>query len=109
MRPSETPRSASSMAGASSSPNDLVPQRDSRTYQASTTPGTVPANNESLHGSRGVARTANQLLHGLARYVIRRRFESRSALRLRIKDEHGDGRQESNECSAHGKSVSHSE
>src|SRR5216683_7210982 len=52
MRPRETPRSASSIAGASSSPNDLVPQRDSRTYQASTTPGTVPANNESLEGSR---------------------------------------------------------
>ena len=38
------------MAGASNSAKLLVPQRESRMYQASTTPGTVPASSESSTG-----------------------------------------------------------
>jgi len=36
--------------GASDSAKLLVPQRESRMYQASTTPGTVPASSESSTG-----------------------------------------------------------
>jgi hypothetical protein len=39
------------MAGAKTSAKLLVPQRDSRIYQASITPGTVPARRPSSTGS----------------------------------------------------------
>ncbi len=45
------PCSAISMAGASTCANVIVPQRSSSVYQASTTPGTVPASSPSLSGS----------------------------------------------------------
>jgi hypothetical protein len=45
------PFSAISIAGCSTCANDIVPQRSSSRYHASTTPGTVPESSESLSGS----------------------------------------------------------
>ena len=44
------PCSASSIAGASTCSNVIVPQRSSSTYQASTTPGVVADRSVSLTG-----------------------------------------------------------